>query len=160
MFSNSDTTEVANSAAEVTQLRVIPDGEKFSTVTKYNGDKTVTAVYAFRFSKDGERYEKASLFDFSNVSEEQLYQLAMYGAKVAIQSQLRGMSKSVALDPATLQRVDVLKDIVQATRAPTDPKTAFIKAAAKLGITEATAMQMVASQAQLDEAAESQSQDE
>jgi hypothetical protein len=94
------------------------------------------------------RYEKESTFDFSRVSEEQLYLLAMYGAKVKVQAVLRAMSPEAMLNPKTLQRVDVLADVLEASRQPKDPIEAAVRSMMKaLGITEEKARAMLASAA-------------
>ena len=130
------------------KLRVIPDAENFSAKTVYKGKGIVEATFALRRGEGQPRYEKASVFDFGRVSEEQLYLLAMYGAKVKVQASLRAMSQEAMLDPKTLQRVDVLADVLEASRQPKDPIDAAVRSMTKaLGITEEKARAMLASAA-------------
>ena len=71
------------------QLRVIPDSETFSAVTKYIGSKRVEATFSIRRDAKAPRYEKKCTFDFSRVTEEELFVMAMYSAKVRLQGILR-----------------------------------------------------------------------
>jgi hypothetical protein len=130
------------------KLRVIPEAENFSAKTLYKGKGIIEATFALRRGEGQPRYEKESTFDFSRVSEEQLYLLAMYGAKVKVQAVLRAMSPEAMLNPKTLQRVDVLADVLEASRQPKDPIEAAVRSMMKaLGITEEKARAMLASAA-------------
>jgi hypothetical protein len=130
------------------KLRVIPAAENFSAKTLYKGKGIIEATFALRRGEGQPRYEKESTFDFSRVSEEQLYLLAMYGAKVKVQAVLRAMSPEAMLNPKTLQRVDVLADVLEASRQPKDPIEAAVRSMMKaLGITEEKARAMLASAA-------------
>jgi len=148
-MSNIDQTTVANEtpvAGKSPRLREIPAGENFSAVTQYLGDRKVNAVFAIRRAEGKPRYEKKCLFDFSGVTEEQLYLLAMYGAKVKIQSRLRDVGEAEMLDPNTLATVDVLADVVQAPRNSVDSVTAAIRLLArKSGATEDDVREALAS---------------
>jgi hypothetical protein len=129
-------------------LRVIPEAENFSAKTTYKGKGIVEATFALRRGEGQPRYEKETTFDFSRVTEEQLYLLAMYGAKVKVQAVLRAMSPEAMLNPKTLQRVDVLADVLEASRQPKDPIEAAVRSMMKaLGITEEKARTMLASAA-------------
>jgi hypothetical protein len=129
-------------------LRVIPEAENFSAKTVYKGKGIVEATFALRRGEGQPRYEKETTFDFSRVTEEQLYLLAMYGAKVKVQAVLRAMSPEAMLNPKTLQRVDVLADVLEASRQPKDPIEAAVRSMMKaLGITEEKARTMLASAA-------------
>ena len=128
------------------KLRVIPEAENFSAKTTYKGKGIIEATFALRRGEGQPRYEKECVFDFSRVTEEQLYLLAMYGAKVKVQAVLRAMSPEVMLNPKTLQRVDVLADVLEASRQPKDPIEAAVRSMMKaLGITEEKARAMLAS---------------
>jgi hypothetical protein len=116
------------------QLREIKDGDQFSADTVYNGDKTVTGVFSIRRFAGGPRYEKRCIFDFSGVTEEQLYLLAMYGVKVKVQSLLRDMSEDVMLDPKTLSTVDVQVDVVEAERQSADLATQLQRVMRRAGV--------------------------
>jgi hypothetical protein len=130
------------------KLRVIPEAENFSAKTLYKGKGIIEATFALRRGEGQPRYEKESTFDFSRVSEEQLYLLAMYGAKVKVQAVIRAMSPEAMLNPKTLQRVDVLADVLEASRQPKDPIEAAVRSMMKaLGITEEKARAMLASAA-------------
>jgi hypothetical protein len=130
------------------KLRIIPEAENFSAKTLYKGKGIIEATFALRRGEGQPRYEKESTFDFSRVSEEQLYLLAMYGAKVKVQAVLRAMSPEAMLNPKTLQRVDVLADVLEASRQPKDPIEAAVRSMMKaLGITEEKARAMLASAA-------------
>ena len=63
---------------QANQLRVIPDSETFSASTKYLGQKRVEATFSIRRDKDAARYAKTATFDFTAVTEEELYLMAMY----------------------------------------------------------------------------------
>jgi hypothetical protein len=126
-------------------LRVIPDAENFSARTAYKGKGIVEATFALRRAEGQPRYEKDCVFDFSRVSEEQLYLLAMYGAKVKVQALMRSMSQEAMLNPKTLQRVDVMADVLEASRQPKDPIEAAVRSMTKaLGISEDKARAMLA----------------
>jgi hypothetical protein len=130
------------------KLRTIPDAENFSAKTVYKGKGSVEATFALRRGEGQPRYEKECVFDFSRVSEEQLHLLAMYGAKVKVQALLRAMSPEAMLNPKTLQRVDVLADVLEASRQPKDPIDAAVRSLMKaLGITEEKARAMVSAAA-------------
>jgi len=127
-------------------LREIPAGENFSARTEYLGDRKVNAVFAIRRAEGKPRFEKQCLFDFSGVSEEQLYLLAMYGAKVKVQARLRDISEAEMLKPETLAEVDVLNDVIQAPRSSVDSVTAAIRLLArKSGATEDDVREALAS---------------
>src|SRR5262245_46836543 len=130
------------------KLRLIPDAENFSARTVYKGKGIVEATFALRRGEGQPRYEKECTFDFSRLSEEQLHLLAMYGAKVKVQALLRAMSPEAMLSPKTLQRVDVLADVLEASRQPKDPIDAAVRSLMKaLGITEEKARAMVSTAA-------------
>ncbi len=61
-------------------MRVIPAAENFSAKTLYKGKGIIEATFALRRGEGQPRYEKECVFDFSRVTEEQLYLLAMYGS--------------------------------------------------------------------------------
>jgi hypothetical protein len=132
-------------------LRVIPEAENFSAKTLYKGKGIIEATFALRRGEGQPRYEKECIFDFSRVSEEQLYLLAMYGAKVKVQAVLRALSPEAMLNPKTLQRVDVLADVLESSRQPKDPIEAAVRSMMKaLGITEEKARTMLASAAEAE----------
>ena len=130
------------------QLRVIPDSETFSASTKYLGQKKVSTVFSIRRDAKAPRYEKRALFDFSKVTEEELYLLAMYSAKVKLQAILRNLSPEIMVNSATLATIDVKSDLLEADhRAPSDPVTAAVKS-----IQKATGLDETAAKALLDQA--------
>ena len=129
------------------QLRVIPDSETFSASTKYLGQKKVSTVFSIRRDAKAPRYEKRALFDFSKVTEEELYLLAMYSAKVKLQAILRNLSPEIMVNSATLATIDVKADLLEADRAPADPVTAAVKS-----IQKATGLDETAAKALLDQA--------
>jgi hypothetical protein len=112
------------------QLAVV-DGT-FSSKTEVVDHNIVKCTYAIRKNEKATRYVKNSTFDFSGVSREQLLLLAMYGVKVKTQSLLRDMSDPAFLNSATLRDVDVLRDVINAQRAPADPATAAKRALSKM----------------------------
>jgi hypothetical protein len=122
------------------QLRVIPDSETFSAQTKYLGNKKVEATFSLRRDAKSVRHEKKATFDFSKVTEEELYLLAMYAAKVKLQAILRNLSPEVMLNSATLAVIDVKADLLEADKAPADPVTAAVRSIMKAtGVTEEAA---------------------
>ena len=126
-------------------LRIIPETETFSPSTKYLGNRKIEAVFAIRRDSKGPRYEKRSLFDFSKVSDEQMHILAMYGAKVRVQAVLRTLSPDVMLNPETLSTIDVLGDVIEGERSPSDPASAATKGLMKaLGVSEEVARSILA----------------
>jgi hypothetical protein len=129
------------------QLRVIPDSETFSAVTKYLGQKKVQAVFSLRRDSKSPRYCKEALFDFSKVTEEELYLLAMYASKVKLQAILRNLSPEVMLNSATLAVIDVKVDLLEADKAPADPVSAAVRS-----IQKATGLDEGAAKALLDQA--------
>ena len=132
---------------QTAQLRVIPDSETFSAQTKYLGHKKVEAVFSIRRDAKAPRYEKRATFDFSKISEEELYLLAMYSAKVKLQAILRNLSTEVMLRSETLSAIDVKADLLDADKAPSDPVTAAVKS-----IQKATGLDESAAKALLDQA--------
>jgi len=143
-----------NSVAAKPLLRLIPEGENFSTAEEVRGDK-VRAVFALRRHKNGPRYEKVVDYDFSGVTREQLILLSLYHVKVWTQRVLRATSPEDMLNPQTLSSVDVLQDIVQGVRRSGDPVgAAFRTLARQFGITEEKAREIfhgVVTQEQQDE---------
>src|SRR6476620_1301732 len=132
---------------QANQLRVIPESETFSATTKYLGSKKVEATFSLRRDAKSQRYEKKATFDFGNVTEEELYLLAMYAAKVKLQAILRNLSPDVMLNSATLAVIDVKADLLEADKAPADPVSAAIKS-----IQKATGLDEAAAKALLDQA--------
>jgi hypothetical protein len=132
---------------QATQLRMIPDSETFSAVTKYLGQKKVEAVFSIRRDAKAPRHEKKALFDFGKVSEEELFLMAMYSAKVKLQAILRNLSSEVMLNSTTLAAIDVKADLLEADKAPSDPVTAATKS-----IMKATGLEEAAAKAVLDQA--------
>jgi hypothetical protein len=130
---------------QVNQLRVIPDSETFSAVTKYLGQKKVEAVFSLLRDAKSPRYEKKALFNFEPVTEEELYLMAMYSAKVKLQAILRNLSPEVMLNPGTLSQIDVRRDLLEADKAPADPVTAAVKSIMKAtGLDESAAKLLLA----------------
>jgi hypothetical protein len=132
---------------QANQLRVIPESETFSATTKYLGSKKVEAVFSVRRDAKSQRYEKKATFDFSKLSDEELYLMAMYSAKVKLQAILRNLSPDVMLNSATLAVIDVKADLLEADKAPADPVSAAIKS-----IQKATGLDEAAAKALLDQA--------
>ena len=130
-----------------TQLRVIPDSETFSAVTKYLGNKKVEATFSLRRDAKSPRHEKRATFDFGKVSEEELYLLAMYASKVRLQAILRALSPEVMLNSQTLANIDVKADLLEADRGTSDPTTAAVRS-----IQKATGLDEVGAKALLDQA--------
>jgi hypothetical protein len=128
-------------------LRIIPDSETFSAITKYLGNKKVEANFSLRRDAKSPRHEKKATFDFSKVSEEELYLMAMYSAKVKLQAILRNLSPEVMLNSATLAAIDVKADLLEADKAPSDPTTAAVRS-----IQKATGLDEGAAKALLDQA--------
>jgi hypothetical protein len=125
---------------QVTQLRVIPDSETFSPQTRYLGGRKVEATFSLRRDAKSARFEKKCTFDFSKVTEEQLFLLAMYSAKVKLQAILRNLTQEVMADPSIFATVDVKADLLEAEKQPSDPVTAAIKSIQKaVGVTEEAA---------------------
>jgi hypothetical protein len=138
---------------QANQLRVIGNNETFSATTKYVTPKKVEAVFSIRRDAKSSRYEKKTLFDFSGVSEEQLYLLAMYGAKVKLQAILRALSPQVMLNTQTMAVVDVQKDLLDVEKASADPTTAAIKSIQKATGLDETAARAMLAQAKVKAAA-------
>src|SRR5215510_12373044 len=134
---------VINKVTQANQLRVIGNGETFSSTTRYTGSKKVEAMFSIRRDAKSPRFEKKTLFDFGGVSEEQLHLLAMYGAKVKLQAILRALSPEVMLNPATLAVVDVRKDLLDAEKASGDPVTAIRSIQKATGLDESAARAML-----------------
>ena len=138
---------VINKVTQANQLRVIGNGETFSSTTRYTGSWRVEAVFSIRRDAKSPRYEKKKLFDFSGVSEEQLHLLAMYGAKVKLQAILRALSPDVMLNAQTLSVVDVKRDLLDIEKPAADPTTAAIRS-----IQKATGLDESAARAMLEQA--------
>jgi hypothetical protein len=139
--------QVGDNMTQVTQLRIISDSETFSASTKYVKPKMVEAVFSLRRDKDAPRYEKKAVFNFSAVTEEELFLLAMYACKVKAQALLRALSVDVMLNPQTLSQIDVKQDLLLADKAPGDPVSAAVKS-----IIKATGLDETAAKGILDQA--------
>jgi hypothetical protein len=125
---------------QANQLRVIPESETFSATTKYLGSKKVEAIFSLRRDAKAPRHEKKATFDFGKLTEEELYLMAMYSAKVKLQAILRNLSPDVMLNSATLAVIDVKADLLEADKAPSDPTTAAVRSIQKAtGLDEAAA---------------------
>lgn len=106
----------------------------------YLGAKKVRRKFTWRPFRDGPEYTKDAVFDFSGCDEKQLLFLAMYGATVKIQAQLReaaNLTKDLKVDPKLYEKVDVLQDVVLASSARKDPDAAAILALRRAGASEA-----------------------
>lgn len=126
-------------------LRQIGTDERFSATTSVSGPRMVTAVYAIRKHENAPRYEKSTVFDFSNVSEEELLLLAMYGVKVTVQGALRSLAEREFLNPATYAKVDVKRDIVDAVSPKRNTKESALRLLVSQGVmTEAQAAEFLA----------------
>lgn len=93
-------------------------------------NKRVVDTYAFKLNKDSkERYLKTTTFDFSGVSNEELYELATATVRIVTQRNLRTLNKG-ALDPSAYATVDVKKEIIDAQprREQLDPTTKAVRA--------------------------------
>jgi len=128
-------------------LRTIPDSETFSAQTRYLGGRKVEATFSIRRDAKSARYEKKATFDFSNVTEEELYLLAMYACKVKLQALLRNLSPEVMTNAQTLASIDVKRDPLEADKATADPVTAAVRS-----IQKATGLDEGAAKALLDQA--------
>ncbi len=139
--------EVAQSDAQTTvaqtSLRVIKAGENFSPSSAYIGDKKCRSTFSFRPHEGGTRYEKTMLFDFSGVSEESLYLLALSSVRITVQHILRNLSPAEMLDSRTLSTVDVQEVVLGKQRPSGNPATVALKALMRMGITEAVAQQLI-----------------
>ena len=128
-----------------TQLRRIPDGEAFSSKNEFLGGKKVRSTFSLRRTQDEPRYEKTIMFDFSELSEKELLELALYSVKVKAQAMLRALDPAAMLNTESLSTVDVLKDIVQAPSKTGDPISSAVRSMMKAtGCDEETARQMLA----------------
>ena len=85
--------------------------------------KHVTATYNIRKSNGGPRHTLTTVFDFSDVSTSELYQLAMYGVRVKTQAMWRARDIDPLRPNVGFERINVKTQIVDATRAPRDPAT-------------------------------------
>jgi hypothetical protein len=115
----------------------------FSAKTEVIGKRQVRATFSIRRSADEAAYVKEAVFDFSNVSDEELLVMSMYQAKVRLQALLRAMPTEQMLNPSTLAQIDVKKDLVERAPRQTDPDSAAIRNLMKLGVDEHTARGMV-----------------
>lgn len=95
-------------------------------------NRTVDCSYDVRRMSGERPFKKRTLFNFADVTERDMYVLAMYGVRVKAQSLLRRMSPDEIADPDTFRTVDVKTQIVDASRAPRDPAMAARRALEKL----------------------------
>ena len=104
----------------------------------YLGAKKVRARYKVRAYGDGPQYTTETVFDYSGVTEEQLYFLANASVVIKAQARLRDqLAANPKFDPTSFKTVDVLKDIVTAN-ATKDPVAAAVLAARKAGADDKT----------------------
>ena len=94
--------------------------------------KKVTSTYFVRKSEGGERHTLHTVFDFTNVSEAELYSLAMYAVKVKAQALWRSRDIDPLQPNKGFDKMDVKTQIVDQARAPKDPGVAARKALEKL----------------------------
>lgn len=93
-------------------------------------NKRVTDTFAFKLNKDSkERYQKTTTFDFSEVTNEELYDLATATVRIIVQRNLRSLGQG-ALDPSAYATVNVKRDIIDAQprRENIDPTTKAVRA--------------------------------
>lgn len=134
MSKSADAKTPATSPAQPAK----PEGGESSDMV-YLGSKKVRNRFNWRPSSEGPKYTKESVFDFSGCTEEQVLFLAMYGATVKIQAQLRtaaNSSPNLKVDPKLFDEVNVLNDIILST-AKADPTAVAIHALRKAGASEA-----------------------
>lgn len=94
--------------------------------------KKVTSTYFVRKSEGGERHTLHTVFDFTNVTEAELYSLAMYAVKVKAQALWRSRDIDPLQPNKGFDKMDVKSQIVDQARAPKDPGVAARKALEKL----------------------------
>lgn len=111
-------------------IRKLSTDEKLSNSTSSNG-KTVKAVFGVRASEASQtRFALTCELDFSNVSMEELMQLASKSVIIDVQRQWRVAHIDDKQEPTKNEfaKVDVKKQIIDATRKSADP-LAKVKAA-------------------------------
>lgn len=135
---------------------MIPEGEKFSAkeVVDPTNSNVVTYTYGVRRTKNGPRYEKVTVADYSECTREELISLCAYDVKVWLQGNLRNAGDSMVNNPSLWASVNIKADRINATRQPVDPEQRFIRAAAALGISEADAKAMIAMGAKIPTASD------
>lgn len=105
----------------------------------YLGNKRVKARFKWRPHADGPQYTHEAVFDYSKLTEEQLFMLAQDSATIKLQAKLRNAAAAAPggkLDPRLYQTVDVLADVVTASRS--DPIAQMVLAMRKAGVDEKT----------------------
>ena len=70
-------------------------------------------MFSIRRDAEAPRYEKKTLFDFSKVTEEELFLMAIYSAKVKLQAIMRNLSPEAMANSSILATVDVKADLLE-----------------------------------------------
>jgi hypothetical protein len=147
---------VRNATKEAAQIETTDATEVMNDVSNGRSQtidlqsKRVTSTYFVRKSEGGVRHTLNTVFDFTNVSEAELYSLAMYAVKVKAQALWRSKDMD-PLDPNRgFEKMDVKSQIVDQARAPKDPGVAARKALEKL--TPEMLAQIIAEHAKLAKA--------
>ena len=135
---------VQQQKVSIRRLRMIPDGERFRSSQTVESDNIVKVIYSFKRSlNDDQRFEKTSWLDFRTVTKEQLLLLASRSVVIDLQAVLRRLQVTEMMNIATLNRVDVQRDILSATRVKGDPEATSIKILAKkYNMTEADVIKL------------------
>lgn len=121
-------------------LRMIPDGEKFSSADAPTDNPNIwVSKYSFRRTQGGPRHEKTTTWDFSKCSREDLIRLTMYDLRVWAQGRLRDSGQAAVENSGLFATVDVKTDRIEAGRQPVDPTQRAIRALVALGMSEADA---------------------
>jgi hypothetical protein len=73
--------------------------------------------FSWKLNRDSEKKEQVTVFDFSDVSEDDLIKIALYWCKMKVQNLLRDMASANGyVDDLALQEVDVLRDLINTGR--------------------------------------------
>jgi hypothetical protein len=94
--------------------------------------KKVTCSYFVRKSDGAPRHTLHTVFDFSKVTEAELYGLAMYAVKVKAQALWRSKEHDPLKPNAGFDKMDVKDQIIDQARAPRDPAQAARRALDKM----------------------------
>lgn len=121
----------------MSNMRLIGKDETFSPTATVDGRK-VHVKFAVSPSaddkKNGTRYEVAATLDFEGVTEQQLLELVVSPVVIDTQRRFRvayAENANAALDANTWKTINVLEDVINATRRPRtiDPLGAIHRAA-------------------------------
>lgn len=124
-------------------MKKLAEGENATrSMTVDLGSSTVSVSATVRpDGKTSDRYQMEFILDFTDVTEEEFYQLAARSAVIAYQAQWRKAKEADRLDTAKWERtIDVKAEIIDVERSKADTLTKAKTLVGKMSEAEKTAL--------------------